>query len=71
MRETDVLIADHAFNLVEFGQVSGVKGLISEDAVYTEPFHWFEHTTCFGLLCHLEQHLGADCGSVGAQNVLF
>jgi len=69
MRETDVLIANHAFDLVKLSQVSGIECLIPKNAVNTEPFHWLK-TINFCFLCHLEQHLGANCGSVSAQNIL-
>ena len=60
--ETDTAIDHDAFNLMELGQVSRIECLVPEDTVDGEELHWLELL----LLGHLEEHLGADCGSMGS-----
>ena len=64
--KADSTIDDNTFDLMEFSQMSGIKGLVSEDTIDGEVLHGLE----LSLLCLLEKHLGGDSSSVRSQDVL-
>ena len=64
--ETDTAINHDTFNLMELGQVSRIECLVPEDTVDGEVLHRLKLL----LLSLQEKHLGADCGSMGTQDIL-
>lgn len=63
----EVVVSDHALNLVKLRQVGGIQGLVPEDAINGEVFDGRELL----LLPHLVQHAGANGCRVRAQNILL
>lgn len=57
MAKTNILINNEAFNLMEFGEMSSIKGFVTEDTINREVLHWLEHAVSFGFLSQLVKHL--------------
>lgn len=68
MAQTNTLINDNTFNLMEFSQVSGIKSLVSENTINREELVRLE--VFFAELSKLVEHLGTDSSGVSSQNIL-
>lgn len=53
--QSDVVVGNYAFDLVEFGEMGGVDGFVTEDSIDGEQFGRFEST---GLIGQLIKHGG-------------
>ena len=67
MSQTNILVGDQTFALVELGQVSSIQSLVSEDSVDGEVFDWLELL----LLSKFVKHLRTDSSGVSSQQILL
>ncbi len=69
--KSDISISNETFDLMELSQMSGIKGLVTEDTIDREIFHGLEAFLTLALLCKLIKHLRGDSRSVSTKQIFL